>query len=249
MKDLNLYQSGQAILEHLKRDEGSIAFDKAKALASENPKSPLILFALAKCYEAKKDTYHAIEAYTNVLKYDPSFISAAEKLIELNKDNYSLGELKYIYTLIVAQKEGTEEMYRFLDEFKNTEIKKKLSITKTQQSDNEAPRAKDNNYIKHLITQMHSEEARGDTCAIPSPITPPPQQPKIVEQPDIERLTNQSYGIETLTMAKLYIRQGLYEQAMGILLKLLKREPEAEDIQIEIDNLQILMREKKQEQR
>lgn len=245
MKDLNLYQNGQAIFEHLKRHEIDSAFQKAKSLGQEHPKSPLVLFALAKCYEEKEDTFHAIEAYTHVLKYDPSFVSAAEKLVELNKDNYSLGELKYLYTLIVSHKEGTEEMYRFLDQFKKTEMKSKLSISKFSQDPKESS---DNVYIKHLIDQMHNNQndsTMGDVCSIPGPITPPPQQPKEDVFPDVERLTNTSYGIETLTMAKLYIRQGLYEQAMGILLKLLKRDPNAEDVQIEIDNLQILMREKK----
>lgn len=53
-----------------------------------------------------------------------------------------------------------------------------------------------------------------------------------------------NYGIETLTMAKLYIRQGLYKQAMNILMKLIDQKPDDEDIQIEIDNLQVLIREK-----
>lgn len=331
--NLQSFQNGQAILEHLNRDELDVAYQKAKVMVQDKPKNALMHYALGLCYLKRDDKVLASEQFITTLQLDPSFVSAAENLVDLNKDAYSLGELKYLYTLITSHKKGTEEMYRFLDQFSSSIINPNLSTGKNKLSQKidftsgkPTSTEEDNVYIKHLITQMdkYDKDAPipdGETCVVPEPITKPfyeptppelqveesktentkVEEPKvgeskveeskveestteepttekptieepIIEEPIIEesvkdegqvgktqtptpakpepktpkpKAETKSYGIETLTMAKLYVRQGLYEQAMGILLKLMKRKPEDEDIQIEIDNLQVLMREKR----
>ncbi len=48
-------------------------------------------------------------------------------------------------------------------------------------------------------------------------------------------------------MAKLYIRQGLFEQAMNILLKLQQRDPGSELVNAEIDHVKQLIKNEKKE--
>ncbi len=48
-------------------------------------------------------------------------------------------------------------------------------------------------------------------------------------------------------MAKLYIRQGLYEQAMDILLKLQQRNPNSELVHTEIERVKQLIIDEKKE--
>lgn len=253
--NLQSFQNGQAILAHLERGELDIAFQKAKELLADEPNNPLLQYSLALCYLDKNEENKAMEHFNKTLSLDPSFVSAAENLVELNKDGYSLGELKYLYTLITSHKEGTEEMYRFLDQFSTSSLNDQLSTKKAIRREGGGNGPDDNIYIKHLITQMDkydkdAPKPDGEACALPTAITPPPHEPPPPPPPpepkkDEPEIQSTSYGIETLTMAKLYIRQDLHEQAMAILMKLMKRNPDDENIQIEIDNLQILMRERK----
>ncbi|MCF7832229.1 MAG: tetratricopeptide repeat protein [Candidatus Marinimicrobia bacterium] len=257
MKKINYYEDNQSVLEHLEKSETNVALEKAKLLLNNYPKDALVLFSMGLCYYQKEDIFHAIESFTRALRYDPSFISAAEMLLKLNKDNYSLGELKYIYSLIIAYKDGTDEMYNFIRKFEDTAMNSNLSIPNFGQDALKTeglPGVDDNAYIQHLITEMDKPERKEQTeipkrkemSIVPEQQFIPPPKKKIPVQ---NNKNDQSirYGIETFTMAKLYIRQGLFEQAMSILLKLQQRDPESELINTEINHVKQLMLDEKKE--
>jgi len=87
---------------------------------------------------------------------------------------------------------------------------------------------------------------RKEISIVPEKQFIPPPKIKIPVQNN-KNDQNTRYGIETLTMAKLYIRQGLLEQAMAILLKLQQRDPGSTQVRSEIDHVQQLMRDEKKE--
>lgn len=257
MEQLNYYEDTQSVLEHLEKNETNVALEKVKLLLDKHPEDALAWFSLGLCYYQKEDIFKAIDSFTRALGFDPSFISAAEMLLKLNKDNYSLGELKYIYSLIIAYKNGTDEMYSFIRKFKNTTINSKLSIPNLGQDKLKTqglPGVDDNAYIQHLITEMDKPEKsttlespqRKEISIVPEKQFIPPPKKKIPVQNN-KNDQNTRYGIETLTMAKLYIRQGLFEQAMAILLKLQQRDPESAQLRAEIDHVKQLMRDEKKE--
>ncbi len=257
MEQLNYYEDNQSVLKHLEKNETNVALEKAKLLLDKYPKDALIWFSMGLCYHQKEDIFQAIDCFTRALSFDPSFISAAEMLLKLNKDNYSLGELKYIYSLIISYKDGTDEMYNFIQKFKDTAIISKLSIPNIGQDKlktEDLPGIDNNAYIQHLITEMDKPDSKN------YPETPPRKELSIVPEqqfvpPPKKRIPVQNnkndqstrYGIETLTMAKLYIRQGLFEQAMGILLKLQQRDPGSELVKAEIEHVKQLMNDEKKE--
>ncbi|MFA6617880.1 MAG: tetratricopeptide repeat protein [Candidatus Neomarinimicrobiota bacterium] len=318
---LQSLKNAQAIMEHLNRDECDIAFQKAHAMMSkEKSKDAFMHYAIALCYYKNGNNDKASGHLNMTLSLDPSFVSAAELLLSINKHVYSLGELKYLYTLIISHKKGNEEMYRFLDQFSSTPINPHLSVGKIESVKNVSSLVEDNSYIDYLVTEMDKDEQdkaknyqaachTADTTlfdgSLPKPeafkapseapsaktvpfeesdsqtkasqeprdeletqvetINKTPVEPKpaakamptsfdkvsfLSEVKNKETKANKAkteiknYGIETLTMARLYIRQGLYEQAMGILMKLIDQKPDDENIKIEIDNLQVLMRDK-----
>lgn len=260
MERLTFYERGQEILEHLDRNEDETALKKAVRLLNSNPENALVWFILGLCHYQKQDIFNAIDSFTHVLRYDPDFISAAEMLLKLNKDNYSVGELKYIYSLILAHKEGTREMYQYLQKFSDVTPVADLTIPNIGQDELKAetlPGSDDNAYIQHLINEM-DKPAPEEEISQPAPkkeisiipesaYTPPKKQaPSLV--PNANKIGPQThYGIETMTMATLYIRQGLYDQALGILLKLQQRDPGSQRIKEEIDRVNILMKEAKKE--
>ena len=190
------------------------------------------------------------------MSFDPSFISAAEMLLKLNKDNYSLGELKYIYSLIIAYKDGSDEMYNFIQKFKDTPMISKLTIPNLGQDKlktEDLPGGDNNAYIQHLINEMDKPDQRDHLETSPpkelsivpeQQFVPPPKKRIPIQNNKNDQSTR--YGIETLTMAKLYIRQGLFEQAMGILLKLQQRDPASELVKAEIDHVNQLMKDEKE---
>ena len=257
MEQLDYYEDTQSVLKHLEKNETNVALEKVKLLLNKHPEDALAWFSLGLCYHQKEDIFKAIDSFTHALEFDPSFIAAAEMLLKLNKDNYSLGELKYIYSLIIAYKGGTDEMYSFIQKFEDTVINSKLSISSLKQDKletQELPGVDDNAYIQHLITEMDKPEKhtilksfpRKEISIIPEQqFIPPPKKEVPVQNNRNDQSTR--YGIETLTMAKLYIRQGLYEQAMGILLKLKQRDPDSELINIEIDRIKQLMKNERKE--
>ena len=63
---------------------------------------------------------------------------------------------------------------------------------------------------------------------------------------DNKKDSSTKYGIETMTMAKLYVRQGLYRQALNILSKLQERDPGSELIREEIKKVQQLINDSKE---
>ncbi len=256
MEQLNYYENNQSVLKHLEMNETNVALEKAILLLDKYPEDALVWFSMGLCYYQKEDIFKAIECFTRSLSFDPSFISAAEMLLKLNKDNYSLGELKYIYSLIISYKEGTDEMYNFIQKFKDTGMISKLSIPNIGQdklTTEDLPGVDNNAYIQHLITEMDRPEQtqptnppRKEISIVPEQqFVPPPKKKIPVQNNKSDQSTR--YGIETLTMAKLYIRQGLYEQAMGILLKLQERDPASELVNAEIDHVKQLMKDEKKE--
>ena len=257
MEQINYYEDTQSVLEHLEKNETNVALEKVKLLLDKYPEDALAWFSLGLCYYQKEDVFKAIDSFTRAIGFDPSFISAAEMLLKLNKDNYSLGELKYIYSLIIAYKNGTDEMYSFIQKFKNTTINSKLSVPNFGQDKlktQDLPGVDDNTYIQHLITEMDKPEKntgykkpqRKEISIVPEQQFIPPPKKKIPVQNNKNDQSTR-YGIETLTMAKLYIRQGLFEQAMAILLKLQQRDPGSEQVNSEIDHVKQLMKDEKKE--
>ncbi|MEA2077505.1 MAG: tetratricopeptide repeat protein [Candidatus Marinimicrobia bacterium] len=251
MEQINFYKDNQSVLDHLEKQETDVALEKAKLLVNNNPKEALPLFSIGLCYYQKQDIFHAIECFTKALQFDPGFISAAEMLLKLNKDNYSLGELKYIYSLIIAYKDGTDEMYQFVQKFKDTPLNANLSIPNLGQDElktQDLPGVDNNIYIQHLINEMDEPTVTTQTDIPPrkeisiiseQQFTLPPKKSIPVQNNKNDQSAR--YGIETLTMAKLYIRQGLYEQAMGILMKLQLRDPASELVNIEIERVKQLI--------
>jgi len=256
MEQINYYEDNQSVLEHLEKRETAVALEKARLLVGKFPEKALAHFSMGLCYHQQEDIFHAIECFTQALQIDPAFIIAAEMLLKLNKDNYSLGELKYIYSLIVAYKDGTDEMYQFLEKFKDIPLNANLSIPELGQDSlktNEVPGLDNNDYIEHLINEMDKPEeppkretvTRKEIAIIPEKeFIPPPKKTVPVQNNKHDQATK--YGIETLTMAKLYVRQGLFEQAMGILLKLQQRDPDSGLVKEEIERVKQLMNEKKE---
>ena len=256
MTKINFYEDHQSVLEHLDKQETNVALEKAKLLVNKFPEHALPRFTMGLCYHQKQDVFHAIENFTLALRLDPSFISAAELLLKLNKDNYSLGELKYIYSLIIAYKDGTEEMYQFVQKFKDVPLNANLSIPNIGQDTlvaRELPGVDNNAYIQHLINEMDKPQEpiqpeippRKELSILPEQhYTPPPK--KSVPMQNNKNDQSLRYGIETMTMAKLYIRQGLYEQALGILSKLKERDPESALIAEEIAHVKQLMNDAKE---
>jgi tetratricopeptide (TPR) repeat protein len=256
MEQINYYEENQSVLEHLDKRETGVALEKAKILVDKFPEEALPLFSMGLCYHQKEDIFHAIECFTKALMLDPAFISAAEMLLKLNKDNYSLGELKYIYSLIIAYKDGTDEMYKFVEKFSDVPLAPNLSIPNFGQDDmNKAnlPAKDENAYIRHLINEMDKPEEMARTEAPPrkelsiipeQEFTPPPKKNIPVRNNKNDNSTQ--YGIETMTMAKLYIRQGLYRQALGILNKLRERDPDSVLIKEEIQKVTQLLNDMKE---
>lgn len=270
MEILNFYEKSRTALAHLDKNETEAAYKVIKKLLTAFQGKALIWYLMGRYYEQKKDIFHSIDSYTRALHTDPAFLSAAEKLLQLNKDNYSVGELKYLYSLITVYKKGSEEMYQFLQKFKNTPINADLTVPDLDQdrlSADELPGMDDDAYIQHLIRGMDKiEEDRAKKTAqeppekkdipsekkdqagtgIPEDFQPPPKQaPPPNNNEKLSRLS--SYGIETMTMAQMYIRQGLYENAMEILLKLQKRNPSSERIENEISRVRELIAQENKE--
>lgn len=256
MEQINYYEDNQSVLDHLEKKETAVALEKARLLVNKYPEKALSHFSMGLCYHQKEDIFHAIECFTKALKLDPAFITAAEMLLKLNKDNYSLGELKYIYSLIIAYKDGTDEMYQFIEKFKDIPLKANLGIPELGQDSlktKEVPGPDNNDYIEHLINEMDKPEQstkkeippRKEISIIPEKeFVPPPKKAVPMQNNKNDQATK--YGIETLTMAKLYVRQGLLEQAMGILIKLQQRDPDSSLVKEEIERVKQLMNDKKE---
>ncbi|MDZ7820369.1 MAG: hypothetical protein U5N26_00360 [Candidatus Marinimicrobia bacterium] len=270
MEILSFYEQSQSVLTYLEKDETEPAYSTCKNMLKAFPGSALVWYLLGCYYEKKKDIFHSIDSYTRALHTDPTFLAAAEKLLALNKDNYSVGELKYLYTLILDHKKGSEEMRRFLQKFKKVPMDAELTVPdlgQDQLSANDLPGMDDDAYIRHLIRGMDRieeksrstpagqgppEQASGggekgtEEKAIPVDFRPPPKQTPAPQNNDTP-VKPASYGIETMTMARMYIRQGLYENAIDILLKLQKRDPSSERVKKELERVKQLISEENED--
>jgi tetratricopeptide (TPR) repeat protein len=246
MKKISFYQECQIVLQHLEKNENQEACRKAELLRKTHPDNALICYVTGLCYRRTRDVFKTIEYLTLTLRNDPSFTSAAEMLLELNKDNYTVGELKYLYEIIANYKEADPEMLRFLQKFKDVPVKPDLTIPERpaeQVATASFTGIDDNAYIQHLINEMDKPEVKSLPTEekpekVPTPAYRPPRQKiPVASQNNIKNGNGSAYGIETMTMAQLYIRQGLYDNAMDILLKLQKRDPLSERIKNEIKRL------------
>lgn len=294
MEILEFLETSRDILENPGSKAGINRLQRAEELLSAHPEQALAYYVLAVCYHEKEDYFEAIKNYTLTLEKDPEFIEAAKMLLELNKDNYSVSELKYLYTLICNYQDGQQEMQQFLRKFEDAPLKSELSIPeapKTIENPEELPGTNDNEYIRHLLQEMEkpeeSEKSAKDEEAytsinlhdekLPFPgesieekkepeqneakepekdsgkeafftldFQPPAKQP-LPPQNNVKPSPVNNYGIETMTMAQLYIRQGLYEHALQILLKLQERDPDAERVKAEIERVNKLIREQTEE--
>jgi tetratricopeptide (TPR) repeat protein len=288
MEYLQFLHESRDILQSLEKSEAS-PLQRAEELLKRYPRHALSHFVLACCQREQRSYIDAIRNCSKALRMDPSFIAAAEMLLELNKDNYSVGELKYLYSLISAYKDTTPEMQQFLRKFKDIPMNAQLTLPEPEKVPEKAenlPGSSDNEYIRHLINEMDETEFRQEIEAVrekattdshereealsfpgesikdgeervstPVPAAQPEEktepairldfQPPVKQNP-VRQLNNKTatannYGIETMTMAQLYIRQGLYEHAMQILLKLKEKDPGSERIQKEMDRVKKLM--------
>lgn len=290
METLEFLRKGREILESLGKNTETDLLQCARALLDENPEQALAYYILAACYQERKDYIKAIGNYTLALRKDPEFVEAAKILLELNKDNYSVGELKYLYMLISKYQGLDPEMQQFLRKFRNTHPKADLSVPETpgiEDISGTLPGTSDNDYIRHLLDEMEQPEALFEanmqeeavasislhdeklpfpgesiedkeeihTAGNPVAAAPensgtlkaldfqPPPKQMPPQQNNIKSGPLNGYGIETMTMAQLYIRQGLYENAMQILLKLQQRDPESERVKNEIERVKECMKE------
>ncbi|MBW6457690.1 MAG: hypothetical protein K0B52_00860 [FCB group bacterium] len=261
MKKITFYEKCQTILGHLEKNENDIAYVKAEELHDIFPASALTNFIMGLCCQRRQEIIEAIRYFTMTLRYDPSFVSAAEMLVKLNKDNYSVGEMKYLYGIITQFKKADDEMLQFLHKFIEVPLIPNLSVPDRRKEEalpETLPGIDDNAYIQHLITEMDRPREQAPKVPEPAPAAKPasvpetgyrPPRPKVPASPanDKKNGMGPGYGIETMTMAQLYIRQGLYENALDILIKLQKRDPLSERIRNEIDRVQKLIREEEKE--
>ncbi|MDD3715708.1 MAG: hypothetical protein PHX07_06340 [Candidatus Marinimicrobia bacterium] len=307
METLTFLSTSRDILEKLHKQDPAFLLKQAALLLERYPEQALVHYVMALCLHQKGDIPGTLRHLAAVLQRDPSFVSAAELLLELNKDNYSIGELKYLYSLIAAHKAVPAEGQQYLRKFPDVALKTDLSVPENGKSNEVAPEtlpgSDDDAYIRHLLDEMeHSEkteisqtQAEAETVTTieigedapplpgesitdkktsapafseitvpapkedtpeekaPAPVTReiPDAQPGIYQAPRKQAPPQNnkpgaaaaSYSVETLTMAQLYMRQGLYEYALDILLKLQKRDPGSERIRQEIDRVKQLMNE------
>lgn len=304
METLTFLSGSRDILEKLHKQDAALLLKQATLLLERYPEQALAHYVMALCLHQNGDIPGTLRHLAAVLQRDPSFVSAAELLLELNKDNYSIGELKYLYSLIAAHKAVPPEGLHYLRKFPDVALKTDLSIPETGKSPEAAPEtlpgSDDDVYIRHLLDEMeHSEKTempqaeaeamttieisedapplpgesitdkekavplfteettetpKDKTQDVKAPSPTPREVPAAqtgIYQPPRKQTPPQnnkpgpaaSYSVETLTMAQLYIRQGLYKYALDILLKLQKRDPASERIRQEIERVKQYMNE------
>lgn len=253
MTDSLIPQCRRAV-EFMENNEMTQAFKIVSRLVDEYQTNPLSWHCLGEYYLKQKNIFKAIHCFTKTLQIDPSFVKTAEKLLELNVNNYSVGEMKYLYQIILRYKPGDEEMYRFMEKFASESVVTDLSspdVGLDDMSMESLPGADNKDYIEHLIHEMDAQEEelpeeRVETVMADLPRSIP--LPKRKPAKNGKHTNNEpAYKIETLTMARLYIRQGLYEQAKNILEKLKKRNPESQVYQEEIQRVDTMILEAEKE--
>lgn len=241
-------------VELMDNNEMTQAFKIVSRLVDEYQTHPLSWHCLGEYYLKQKNIFKAIHCFTKTLQVDPTFVMTAEKLIELNVDNYSVGEMKYLYQIILRYKPGDEEMYQFMEKFAEENVITDLSspdVGLDDMSVESLPGTDNKDYIEHLIHEMDAQEEELPEEHIETVVANLPQAiplPKRKPAKNGKHANNEpAYKIETLTMARLYIRQGLYEQAKNILLKLQKRNPESQVYRDEIQRVDALILEVEKE--
>jgi len=306
METRTFLSAGRDILDKIGEQDPVFLQKQAELLLDRYPEAALAHFVMARCLREQGDIPGTLRYLAAVIRLDPGFASAAELLLELNKDSYSIGELKDLYRLTAAHKPPAPEVREFLRKFRDVPFKTELSIPeadkKSETAAEKLPGPDDDTYIGLLIDQMDRPEAEDkadlqtdsknvstieiveDTLPLPgesisdkesdspSPLKKsypqaeaeqaapaagasapqesyplktntfqPPRKQAPPQNNSKQSPVSSSYGIETLTMAQLYVRQGLYDYALDILLKLQKRDPGSERIRQEIERVKQCM--------
>ena len=214
-------------------------------------KNNLIEYLRAVCNQEIGNIEIAIIQFTHILDRDPSFIKIPEILIKLNKGFYSIGELKYFYELILAVKPGNKNMRLFVEKHHKLHSifnsEPNLSeIKKQPYSQSIKELKKENKYLIELVKELKINGQKYKSDNENDFEEKPRNMPAIMPDVDAESIHKQSnkfiekfgnnfsknnynikeknVNVETLTIAKLYIKQGYYKEALDILFKLKEQD-------------------------
>ncbi len=244
LKIVNIYNQVSELLKVGKVDDAHCLIESTDFAISKNN---IVEYLRAVCNQKIGNIEIAIKQYTNILDRDPSFVVVVERLLELNKASYSIGELKYFYELILSVKPDNKNMRSFIEEHSkiipcfNTEpnlqkMKKSPHILSTKELQ------KENKYLSELVKELeangerykkekNSKNERKITPIILPDVDAESDNPqnKFIEEHGKDISTNNGnsnrkrVNVETLTIANLYIKQGYYKEALDILYKLEKQ--------------------------
>lgn len=244
----------------LKERKYKDAHKKIESVDTELLENNIIEYLRAICNQEIGNVEIAIKQFTKILDKDPTFIKAAEILVNLNKSSYSIGELKYFYELISAVK-SNNKMRAFIRKYRNvpSEFNPEPNIQKmTKNIRSRSPKKLNGNnknlnpLIKEL--KLNAEKYKNEIKNNTEKKSP---KSKLAIMPDADAESNKkkskkivdkseskfskkendkggkkdnkenidlAINVETLTIARLYIKQGYYNEALDILLKLKKRD-------------------------
>ncbi len=101
----------------LKERKYKDAHNKIESVDAELMENNIVKYLSAICNQEVGNVKTAIKQFTQILDKDPTFIKAAEILINLNKSSYSISELKYFYELILAVKPNNNKMHAFVRKY------------------------------------------------------------------------------------------------------------------------------------
>ncbi|MEA1986058.1 MAG: hypothetical protein U9N76_01045 [Candidatus Marinimicrobia bacterium] len=239
----NIYNE---VAELLSEGRCKKAQQKIESVSPELQTNTIIEYIRAVCNKEVGNTKLAIKQLTYLIDKDPGFVSAVELILALNKSSYLIGELKYFYELILFVKPENIEMWNFVEKYKDVEsiFNKKPNFNEFSKRESEIQKLEEKKEIKSinaLVTQIHKNKnnLKSGSGELPKKNT---NRKSIAIMLDEEReknknpntrskknktvynINNRIAEIETLTIAKLYIKQGFYKEALDILYKIKKRD-------------------------
>lgn len=239
----NIYNE---VAELLSEGRCKKAQQKIESVSPELQTNTIIEYIRAVCNKEVGNKKLAIKQLTYLIDKDPGFVSAVELILALNKSSYLIGELKYFYELILFVKPENIEMWNFVEKYKDVEsiFNKKPNFNEFSKRESEIQKLEEKKEIKSinaLVTQIHKNKnnLKSGSGELPKKNT---NRKSIAIMLDEEReknknpntrskknktvynINNRIAEIETLTIAKLYIKQGFYKEALDILYKIKKRD-------------------------